>query len=215
MKNTLKNIGFIGIIPLMVCIFFSENIWGYIKFKQYCAAHPQFIINEKLEPNVGWQYSTNEYGHIKDISVKSIIAENLYFIPQIKFYRFRDYENRQNILDGSFVGGKRLPNSMFENRSYRTKEDDEREQASNYDFKPANLNEQPVYKSEWFAEILPNSIRLSRIGNRIVDLRTNKIMLETSRISYKIFDKEIYSYGTGCGSSQTIVEITKNNRIFK
>ncbi|MGV3582506.1 MAG: hypothetical protein ACO1N8_09370 [Methylophilus sp.] len=214
MKETLKNIGYISIIPLIICIFFSENIWGYIKFKQYCAAHPQFIINEKLEPNAGWQYSTNEYGHIKDNGAKSIIAENLYFIPQIKFYRFRDYDNRQSVLDGSYVGGKRLPNSMFENRSYRTKDDDEREDSGNYDFKPANFEEKTIYQYVYFKEIVPNSIRLSRIGGRIIDLRTNKIVLETSSVNYRIFDKEIYNYNAG-RDSQTIIEIAKHNQIFK
>lgn len=211
----MKNRIYIGMIPLLFSLFFFDNIKGYVQFKQYCSAHPQFFINKKLETNVGWQYSSNEYGQVSDLMSKSIIAENLYFIPQIKFYRFRDYDDRQSVLDGIFVGDKRLPNSMFENRSYRTKEDDEREDAINYEFKSANFEEKTIYQSVYFKEVIPDSIRLSRIGDRIIDLRTNKIAIESSHVSYRIFDKEIYNYTVGCGLPQTVIEIAKHNQLFK
>jgi hypothetical protein len=214
MKNTLKNFGYICIIPLIICIFFSENIWGYIKFKQYCAAHPQFFITEKLEPNVGWQSDLE-----KAPESKSIVGEYLYFTPQIKFFRFRDYSERQTVLDSKFIGLNRISNADYEKLPRniwpaKLPADD----PSNFSFEPANLDEKTIYQYEWFDEFIPNQIRLRHVGERVIDLRTNKTVVESGEYVYRIFDKEIYNYNGICGDALKLLhelKTTNNNQLFK
>ena len=215
MKNTLKTIGYISIIPLIICIFFSENIWGYFKFKQYCAAHPQFIINEKLEPNVGWEHISNQEGHIRDVESKSIVAETLYFIPQIKFYRFKESEFPNTILDGHFIGSVRISHEDYEKIRDKRTESLPDDDLSNFSFEPPNFEEKTVYQLEEFKEFIPNNIRLSRMGYRVIDLRSNKTVIETSEVIYRNFDKEIYNYNDTCGSFESIITTAKQNQLFK
>ena len=212
MNSSLKvTIGVIFIIP----IYFSNNIKGYFLLKEYCESHPTFVINEKLDPNQGWQYGTDDYGTKTEDSSKSIIAEYLYFIPQIKYMRFTEHADDRSALIGKFIGSKRLPYKIFENKTYRSKEDDERESSTNYEFKTEDSTQKPTYLLEWFQEVVPYSMRLSRMGTRIVDLRTNEIAIEFSSVSYRIFDKEIYNYSTGCGIYQTFLKVSNHNQLFK
>lgn len=175
----------IGISVLAVLIFFFDNIKGYYRFKQLCDEHQELIVYKKLEPNVGWQVDTN-----KSIS-RDGIDSYLYFIPQIKFFRFQDRNERINhkIYDGRYVGTDRVPYEQF-NHFVRSKLDDEREDPKNYEFLLANFDEKVVYQLERFSEHVPNESRVSRSGYRLRDLRANRVVVVLESIGYSLFEQD-------------------------
>ncbi len=206
----LKNIIYISIIPLLIGLFFFDNIRGYYRFKELCAVHKELVVYQKLEPNVGWQIDLNKpYG-------KDIIEEYLYFMPQIKFFRFKDYRGRQ-IYDGRFVGNSRVSWDKFDHL-VRSTLNDTQEDPKNYAFLPANFEDKPVYQLENFSENIPNETRLARSGYRIRDLRTNQLMVVIERFGYGLFDQDktilAAPSGHNCRIAPSILSTEFNRQIF-
>lgn len=198
------------IIPALVVAYFFDNIRGYYRFREFCSEHKDVVVYQKLESNVGWQFNLKNNPENKDV-----VAEYLYFLPQIKFFRFSDYGNRQSIVDARFVGAKRLPWTLFEHQSVRSSINTEKEKQENYEFKPVSTESHPIYQLEQFDFLIPNQIRLREMGLRVIDLRTNRKVLETSEISYRFFDNEIYNYNVSCGRFESIIKTASHSNIFK
>ena len=215
MHKTLKKILMILIVPPLIAVFFFDNIKGYVRFKQYCAAHPQFVFNGMLETNVGWQSDLD-----KDTEYKGAVSSFIYFIPQIKFFRFREHSvYPQNILDARFIGANRILYPDYESIPYNPSADKPADDLSNFSFEPENSNEKTIYQHEQFGpHSIPDQIRLETMGYRVIDLRTKKIIVESSYVVYRIFDKEIYNYNAICGDTSKLWnELTNpiNNQLFK
>lgn len=169
----------IGVLILAILIYFFDNIKGYYRFKQLCDEHQELIVYKKLEPNVGWQVDVNTRFH------RDSVSEYLYFIPQIKFFRFQDYKNRQ-IYDGWFVGSERVPYERYNWGVYPRPSGD----AVNFKFVEGNMDISPIYQIERFTESVPGELRLSLLGLRVIDLRTQQKVMEISELWYGFFDRK-------------------------
>jgi len=193
---------------VLVLSYFFDNIYGYFQFKRLCSSVDRVSIYQKLEPNLGWQYdlSTPKY--------KQFMKEYLYLIPEIKFIRFRDYEDREKLVDAKFVGEKRLSYETFEHEASRVYQGEELEFEGNYDYQPANLSESVIYQIENFRQFLVDEVRVSVMGSRVVDLRTDEIAIETKQVIYRVFDKEIYNYNCTCGRYEAISVTANGHSIF-
>ena len=210
MKNTLKTIGYISIIPLLIGMLFFSNIKGYYRFKVLCAEHKEIVVYEKLQPNVGWQANLKEYENFGSVN------ELLYFMPQIKFYRFNDYTKRQ-LYDARFIGTNRV--SWASGSRYMP--DEARKQIkdeNNYENGLANLENIPIYQLEIFSESILNETRMSRGGHRIRDLRTNQILVSLEEIGYSTFDRNHTLLdapsGNICRFAPSIYSTNVQNEIF-
>jgi hypothetical protein len=182
MNRTLKTVGYISIIPLLIGLYFFDNIRGYYRFKELCAEHKEVVVYQKLEPNVGWQANLKEYENFDSVN------ELLYFMPHIKFYRFNDYTKRQ-LFDASFIGTSRL--SWVNGSRYIPDEASKQiKDKENYLYSLANKEIKAVYQLENFSEYLPNELRIGRGGYRIRDLRTNKVLVIIEDIGYGLFDQD-------------------------
>ena len=178
----MKIVIFLCIILLLIGLIFSDNIKGYYRFKELCAVHQEFVVYQKLEPNLGWQTTLEEYESFDSVN------EKLYFIPKIKFYRFNDYTKRQ-LYDASFVGVGRLPWERFDAHARSNEEMEELKDPKKYKHITADLKNAAVYQLENFSEPIIGELRMSRGGYRIRDLRTNKIAVSLEEIGYSTFDR--------------------------
>lgn len=206
----LKNIIYISIIPLLIGLYFFDNIRGYYRFKELCAEHKELNVYQKLESGVGWQANLKEYENFDSVN------ELLYFIPQIKFYRFNDYTKRQ-LYDASFIGASRV--SWANDSRYISDEaSKEMKDKKNYLYDLVNVENKPVYQLENFSENLPNETRVSRGGYRVRDLRINKIVVSLEEIGYSTFDRN-HTFldapsGNICRFAPSILSTDVHNQIF-
>jgi hypothetical protein len=178
----IKNIFYVSIVPLVIGLFFFSNIKGYYRFKELCSEHKELVVYQKLEPNVGWQTDKNG---TKD---RDNINEYLYFVPQISFFRFQNYDDRK-LYDARFVGGHRMPYEKFDSHTRSDVESNELRDQGKYEHSLANIEIKPIYQLENFSETIPNETRMSRGGYRIRDLRTDQIVVSLEDIGYSIFDR--------------------------
>jgi len=206
-----KPVLIIGACLLVVAIIFFDNIRGYYRFKKLCAEHKELVVYQKLEPNLGWQANLNEYENSDSVN------ELLYFMPKIKFYRFKDYTKRQ-LYDAKFIGvsssSLRRFNSPYISEDARKalKED------KNYEYRLANSEIKPTYQLENFSESIPNETRMSRGGYRIRDLRTNQIVVRLEEIGYSTFDRNHTLLdapsGNTCRVAPSFYSTNIQNKIF-
>ena len=173
MKSWIKVIAYISIVPLLTMLYFFDNIRGYYRFKELCQQEKQLVITSKLKRDVGWQ-----------VDLKEIVSRDYVFqiagLPYIKFVRFRDWEDHQ-LYDVYYVGtkfriGDGEASRQIDWRKY-------------YEVRPANLENQVVYKWEFFNEKLTTEVRMSRSGYRFTDLRTNQIVFSITELGYSTFDR--------------------------
>lgn len=211
MKPYIKEIIYISIVPILIGLYFFDNIRGYYRFKELCAKHNELIIYEKLEPNVGWQTDLNTYNNPDSVN------EMLYFMPQIKFYRFNDFTERK-VYDAKFIGTSRLPWEKFDQYSRSKEEIAEVKDSAKYEINAINLNDEPVYQLENFSERIPEETRMSKSGYRIRDLRTNKIVVSLEQIGYSTFDRNHTLLdapsGNTCRVAPSILGTNIHNQIF-
>lgn len=79
-------------IPVVILLFFSSNIYGYFRFKHYCATEGGLKVYEKIERNVGW------------LAESRALAGNAAMIDGVLFGRYQD--RRENIMyDVKYIGG--------------------------------------------------------------------------------------------------------------
>ncbi len=100
MKSTLKTIGLLTIIPLIICLIFFSNIKGYFRFKHYCEAEGGLRVYEKLERNMGWWAKDKNYAQIAAL------------VNGVGFVRYKD-ENG-NLFDLRYLGGNSQDDNSFE-----------------------------------------------------------------------------------------------------
>lgn len=172
MKSTLKTIGYISIVPLLIGLYFFDNIKGYYRFKQLCEIEKNTQVIGKVEPNMGWFY--NEGVPTTPSSVFKLAS-----LPHVKFVRFMDYDDKQ-LYDASYFGA---------NQPAKDRDVDNKAYKEFYDIKPADLEKKPVYAWKQIQEDFPNELRTSRYGDQIIDLRTNKVVVNLTNIGYGLFDR--------------------------
>ena len=147
-------------IPLLIILYFYENIHGYYRFKTYCAEEHKLQKITRVDPNVGWvQSDTDSRSDIQFYASK----------PNVKFVRFKN--NKDGLLyDILFKGG---------NPEY-----DE-----SYDIRFANTDALVVYKIESINHAINSELRMDRYGERVIDLRNNQEIIYLTNISYSLFDR--------------------------
>lgn len=168
MKEWLKIIGYISIIPLLIGLYFFDNIRGYYRFQALCDIEKSKQVIGKVEPNQGWIFEFTNRGNPE---TSAWLADNVASIPNVKYVRFQDYEDHQT-YDMRYIGGHpTLKNS--------------------YEIGPADLSIQPRYLWRQIVnEEFPDELRTGRAGVQIVDLTTNKIVVNFTHIYYGTFDQD-------------------------
>ena len=150
------------IVPALIAVFFFDNIRGYYRFKELCNIEKTKQIVNKVEPNMGWVFN-------EDVPSTTLFVFPTAALPHVKFVRFKDYDNKQ-IYDARYLGGRIYSKESF-------------------DVKLADLEQKPVYAWKQIQEEFPKELRTSRYGDQIIDLRTNKVIVNLTNIGYGLFDR--------------------------
>ena len=150
------------IVPALITVFFFDNIRGYYRFKELCNIEKTKQIVNKVEPNMGWVFN-------EDVPSTTLLVFPTAALPHVKFVRFKDYDNKQ-IYDARYLGGR-----IYSKKSF--------------DVKLADLEQKPVYAWKQIQEEFPKELRTSRYGDQIIDLRTNKVIVNLTNIGYGLFDR--------------------------
>lgn len=98
MKPFFKFIAIVSVIPLLIVLYFFDNIKGYYRFKQYCEKEGGLKVYQPLEKNVGWL--TKDYLYARTISS----------IDHVDFARYQDDEG---VFDLKYKGDKREVDSSY------------------------------------------------------------------------------------------------------
>ncbi len=100
MKPFFKFIAIVSIIPLLVGLYFFDNIKGYYRFKQYCEKEGGLRVYEPLEKNVGWWADDYDSAHMA---------------AQLKYVAFVRYIDKKdgNEYDLQYVGRDPQRDSSF------------------------------------------------------------------------------------------------------
>ena len=162
MHKNIKSILMILIVPALIAVFFFDNIRGYYRFKELCNIEKTKQIVNKVEPNMGWVFN-------EDVPSTTLFVFPTAALPHVKFVRFKDYDNKQ-IYDARYLGGRIYSKESF-------------------DVKLADLAQKPVYAWKQIQEEFPKELRTSRYGDQIIDLRTNKVIVNLTNIGYGLFDR--------------------------
>jgi hypothetical protein len=101
MKSSFKLIVIFLIIPLLIGLYFFDNIKGYYRFKQYCEREGGLRVYESLEKNVGWMAD----GHWE--------ARAASLLNHVEFVRYRDKNDKKN-YDLKYLGGDSQRNTSYE-----------------------------------------------------------------------------------------------------
>ena len=161
------------IVPALIAVFFFDNIRGYYRFKELCGQEKRLVVTAKLERDVGWQMDLNK-------PASSGEAFDIAGLPNVKFVRFQDWEDRK-FHDAYYVGKTLRVADGGVSRRDNWKED--------YEILPADLENKTVYQLESFEEVLPTETRTNRYGYRIIDLRTNQGVVTLSEFGYGTFER--------------------------
>ena len=162
MHKNIKTALMILIVPALITVFFFDNIRGYYRFKELCNIEKTKQIVNKVEPNMGWVFN-------EDVPSTTLFVFPTAALPHVKFVRFKDYDNKQ-IYDARYLGGRIYSKESF-------------------DVKLADLEQKPVYAWKQIQEEFPKELRTSRYGDQIIDLRTNKVIVNLTNIGYGLFDR--------------------------
>ncbi len=172
MKPWLKTILYIGIIPLLIGLYFFDNIRGYYRFKELCAIEKNKQVIGKVEPNQGWILNDG-------VSSSKWDAFKVASLPHVKFVRFLDYKDKQ-LYDVTYFGSDQPAKDRYlNNTNYE----------EFYNIKPADLTKKPIYLWKKLKEDFPKELRTSRYGDQIIDLKVNKVVVNLTNIGYGLFDR--------------------------
>lgn len=174
MKTALKTIGYISIIPLLIGLYFFDNIKGYYRFKELCGQEKQLVVKSKLERDVGWQLDLGK-------RTPRIYALQIAGLPHVKFVRFKDFDDRQ-LYDAYYVG---RTERVADGNDPRNRSDWEHD----YEVLPAEFKNPTIYQWQSFEEDLPNELRMSQAGYRFTDLRTKQVVVSFTQLGYSKFDR--------------------------
>lgn len=98
MKSFLRFTVIVSIIPLLIALYFFDNIRGYYRFKQYCEKEGGLKIYQALEKNVGW------------IAKDYFYARTVASIEHINFVR---YQENGDSFDLKYKGTNREVDSSY------------------------------------------------------------------------------------------------------
>lgn len=104
MKPFFKFIVIVSIIPLLIGLYFFDNIKGYYRFKQYCAKEGGLRVYQPLEKSVGWWADDYDSAHM---------AAQLKYVA---FVRYRDKKDGKE-YDLTYMGGDPQRDSSFNKNS--------------------------------------------------------------------------------------------------
>lgn len=90
------------LIPLLIGLYFAENIKGQIRFMQYCWKEGGLKVYEPLERDVGWWAEDLE-------SAKAIASRH-----PVAFVRYRDDEGDGKGYDVRYIGGSFRDESSYQ-----------------------------------------------------------------------------------------------------
>lgn len=175
MKEFIKEIGYLllklagysGVIVILTGLYFFENIRGYYRFKELCDIEKPKQVIGKVDPNQGWQFESINRGNLV---TSAWLVNRIASLPNVKYVRFKDYEDHQT-YDMRYIGGHPTLKSSYE-------------------IKPADITLQPRYLWRQIVnEEFPNELRSGRSGDQIIDLSTNKVVVNFTHIYYGTFDQ--------------------------
>lgn len=101
MKQPSKTVITLISIPIVVLLFFAPNIYGYFRFKSYCASEGGLRVYEPLEKNVGWLADDYDAAHM---------AAQLQYV---EFVRYTDKKDNKT-YDLRYIGNNPQRDSSFE-----------------------------------------------------------------------------------------------------
>ncbi|WP_331347116.1 hypothetical protein [Cellvibrio sp. UBA7661] len=101
MKYFFKSIAVISIIPLLIALYFFDNIKGYWRFKQYCASEGGLRVYQPLERGVGWLAEDQEQ------------AKAASLLEYVDYARYTD-KNDGNTYDLRYLGGDLQLDASYE-----------------------------------------------------------------------------------------------------
>jgi len=145
-------------IALAIILFFSDNIWGFYRFKSICAEQGGLRVAEPLERNVGWMVKA---GHVTYV-------EFPVGIPSVAFVRYRN--ERDGILYDV----------------YKTQR--EKISEVGYEQRLADVRNPVIYEYRWSRHALRNEIRMSSVLREVIDLRSGKVVSTYRTFSYSEFE---------------------------
>ena len=170
----MKIVIFLSIISLLIGLLFFDNIKGYYRFKELCEIEKNNQIIIKVRPNVGWVFN-------EGIPSTTLHVFPIADFPHVKFVRFKDYDDKK-LYDARYLGG---------NKS----------QDKSYEIKLANLNEFPMYAWEKFETDLPGELRTNRYGDKVIDLKTKKVVVSVTNIGYSLFNRSHTLFDASSGNT--------------
>jgi hypothetical protein len=94
-KFLSKKLLIIAAIPLLIMIYFFDNIKGQYRFMQYCKREGGLLVYEPILKDVGWQAS--DYFE----------AKSLFILDHVGFIRFQDSRDGSRIYDLQYTTGDR------------------------------------------------------------------------------------------------------------
>lgn len=101
MRPFFKFIVVVSIIPLLIGLYFFDNIKGYWRFKQYCAKEGGLRVYQPLEKNVGWLAGDQEQ------------AKAASLLAYVNYARYID-EYDGNAYDLRYLGGDSQLDTSYE-----------------------------------------------------------------------------------------------------
>lgn len=102
MKPFLKFIALASIVPLLIALYFFENIKGYYRFKQYCEKEGGLKVYEPIKKGVGLLAKDKDEAH------SAALLENIGFV------RYKDADG--NFYDIRYIGGHPQKDSSYERK---------------------------------------------------------------------------------------------------
>lgn len=101
MPKISKKIWIITAIPLLIVIYFFDNIKGQYRFKQYCNKEGGLRVYEPLEKKEGWE--AKDY-----YSARSALQ-----LKHVGFVRFIDIKDNNRLYDLKYTDGNRESDSSY------------------------------------------------------------------------------------------------------
>jgi hypothetical protein len=159
-KKILKKSIWIVSIVFTIGLYFSNNIWGYYRFKEICAKEAGLKVYQPLERNVGWlvrggqMYDTGIPVNFKDVA----------------FVRYHDEK------DGNWYDVYRVPKLKVGDPGYARQ--------------PADMSKPVVYEYRSIHKRLPEEIRMGSWVTEFIDLRTSQLVATYKVLSYSKFNPD-------------------------
>jgi len=153
-KTSLWTLG----IALVIVLFFSDNIWGYYRFKSMCEREGGLRINQPLERDVGWTVNTGHIAYVR-------------FPLSIQGVAFVRYRNKR---DGLLYDVYRVHEKNMNDDGYVQQ--------------PADSSKPVIYEYRLTQEKLRDEIRMTTVTQDVIDLRTGSISASYKTFGYSEFE---------------------------